>query len=286
MSEPEIIVEHRAALHYLLTEAAEIEHGLMCCYLYAAYSLKDGEADGLSPEHAAIVARFRRTIIDIARDEMVHLALVSNLLNAIGCAPHFGRQNFPVGVGYHPAGVVVSLAPFDRATLDHFLYLERPEGVAISDGEGFEPARRYERLQPPGRLVPSAQDYETVGHLYRGVRDGFVKMAEKWGEKKVFCGDPRLQIGADAMPMRGLTAVTDLASALAALDTIVSQGEGSPGHSERSHYELFLGIKRDLEAAVQADPMFAPAHPAPRNPVMRKPPTPDNRVCGIFRQLL
>ncbi len=278
MSEPEIIVEHRASLHYLLTEAAEIEHGLMCCYLYAAYSLKNGEADGLSKTHAALAARFRSTIVDIARDEMVHLALVSNLLNAIGCAPHFGRQNFPVGLGYHPAGVVVSLAPFDHATLDHFLYLERPEGVTIPDGAGFEPARRYERQQTPGRLIPSAQDYETVGHLYRGVRDGLVKMTEKWGEKKVFCGDTRLQIGADTIPMRGLSSVTDLASALAALDTIVTQGEGAPGHSEHSHYELFLGIKRELQAAETADPTLSLAHPAPRSPVMRKPPAPENRV--------
>lgn len=278
MSEPEIVVEHRASLHYLLTEAAEIEHGLMCCYLYAAYSLKSGEADGLSAQQAELVAGFRRTIIDVARDEMVHLALVSNLLSAIGCTPHFGRQNFPVAAGYHPAGIVVSLAPFNHATLDHFLYLERPEGVALPDGEGFAPARQYERSQLRGRLIPSAQDYETVGHLYRGVRDGLVKVVETWGEERVFCGDPRLQIGPEAMPMRGLGKVTDLASALAALDTIVTQGEGSPEHSEGSHYDSFRRLKRELEVAERADPTFVPAHPAPRNPVMRKPPAPEGRV--------
>lgn len=40
MNEPEIVVGHREQLLYLLTEAAEIEHGLMCCYLYAVFSLK------------------------------------------------------------------------------------------------------------------------------------------------------------------------------------------------------------------------------------------------------
>jgi len=163
--EPAIVTGEREQLAYLLTEAAEIEHGLMCCYLYAAYSLKRGEAEGLSPEEAAAVARWRSAIVDVAIDEMLHLALASNLLAAIGSSAHFQRQNFPVSPGYHPVGVVVSLAPFDRATLDHFIYLERPEGTVEPDGVGFEPSLRYERSARIDRLVPSAQDYATVGHL-------------------------------------------------------------------------------------------------------------------------
>ena len=41
--EPRIQVETREELIYLLAEAAAIEHNLMCCYLYAAWSLKRGE---------------------------------------------------------------------------------------------------------------------------------------------------------------------------------------------------------------------------------------------------
>ncbi len=278
MSEPTILIEHRAELHYLLTEAAEIEHGLMCCYLYAAFSLKDGERDGLSADEAAAVARIRAAIVDIARDEMVHLALVCNLLAATGAAPHLLRQNFPVTPGYHPAGVVVSLAPFDRETLKHFLYLERPEGVELPDGVGFAPSRTYVRGQAPGRLVPSAQDYETVGHLYRGIRAGLVALTDKWTGPKVFCGDPRLQVGPDVLAMTGLTTVVDLESALLAIDTIVTQGEGSPDHHETSHYERYLAIERDLAILEATNPAFAPAHPAARNPVMRKPPDPKDRV--------
>jgi CDGSH-type Zn-finger protein/uncharacterized Fe-S cluster protein YjdI len=277
MSEPEIIVEHRADLTYLLTEAAEIEHGLMCCYLYAAFSLRES-SEGLSPAEAAAVARFRSTILDVARDEMVHLALVSNLLSALGSAPHWQRQNFPVSPGYHPAGVVVSLAPFDRATLDHFLFLERPEGVSLPDGAGFAPSATYARGRARGRLVPSAQDYETVGHLYRGIRDGFVAMTERWGSAKVFCGDPRAQVGPEIMSMRGMSAVFDLPSALAAIDTIVTQGEGAPGHSEGSHYRRFLALQDELAALQAENPGFEPARAAARNPVMRRPPTPEGRV--------
>jgi hypothetical protein len=48
-----------------LAEAAEIEHGLMCCYLYAAFSLKRDESEGLSFAEVAAVADWRRTIVGI-----------------------------------------------------------------------------------------------------------------------------------------------------------------------------------------------------------------------------
>ena len=56
----------RESLLHALYEAAELEHNLMCTYLYAAFSLKDGEADGLSPEEAAALARWRSTIVHVA----------------------------------------------------------------------------------------------------------------------------------------------------------------------------------------------------------------------------
>src|SRR5262245_29435108 len=133
-NEPLIITQDREQLTYLLTEAAEVEHGLMCCYLYAAFSLRRGTGPGLDADEAAAVARWRDVILQVAIDEMLHLALVSNLLTAIGATPHFERPNFPVAPGYHPAGVVVSLAPFELATLEHFIFLERPEEVEVPDG--------------------------------------------------------------------------------------------------------------------------------------------------------
>jgi hypothetical protein len=41
----------REALLHMLYEAAELEHNLMCTYLYAAFSLKD-EQDGLQSDEA------------------------------------------------------------------------------------------------------------------------------------------------------------------------------------------------------------------------------------------
>lgn len=137
VSEPVIIIHHREQLAELLTEAVEIEHNLMCCYLFAAWSLKQGEAEGLSPKQAEAVGRWRQIITHVAVDEMTHFANANNLLAAIGGRPHLGRPNFPVSKGYHPADVIVALHPFNQSTIDHFVFLERPEGVELPDGEEF-----------------------------------------------------------------------------------------------------------------------------------------------------
>ena len=93
--EAPFVIEHREALIYMLCEAAELEHGIMCQYLYAAFSLKQSEAEGLTPAEADATSRWRKHISHIAAQEMLHLSLVQNLLSAIGAAPHLSRPNFP-----------------------------------------------------------------------------------------------------------------------------------------------------------------------------------------------
>ena len=95
MTEPRVVVAHREHLWWLLAEAAQLEHMIMCQYLYAEFSLKDGRRDGLTAGQAQAVGRWRKTLHEIAVEEMLHLALVSNLMTAIGAAPVFGRPNFP-----------------------------------------------------------------------------------------------------------------------------------------------------------------------------------------------
>ena len=80
----------------------QLEHMIMCQYLFAEFSLKDGVADGLTPEQAEAVDRWRKTLQGIAIEEMLHIALVANLMTAIGAAPTFGRPNFPQRSGLLP----------------------------------------------------------------------------------------------------------------------------------------------------------------------------------------
>jgi CDGSH-type Zn-finger protein/uncharacterized Fe-S cluster protein YjdI len=270
-SEPRILVETREELIYLLAEAAAIEHNLMCCYLYAAWSLKRGEEDGLTAAEAKAVRAWRGAIIRVAVEEMAHLTIAANLSSAIGGSPHFSRPNFPIAPGYHPSGVVVELARFSHAVLDHFIYLERPEGTEIADSPEFAHPDSYVRRIRRGALMPSAQDYGTVGHLYRGVRHGFTRLKHHLGEKELFCGDPASQIGPEDAGLPGICVVKDLRTADRAIDTIIEQGEGAPGHSEDSHYNRFIAIRQEFDALLAANPSFEPAFPVAHNPVMRRP---------------
>ncbi len=95
----------REHLIHLLTEAAELEHNILCSYLYAAFSLKSGVEEGLSEREAAADSQWRRVILNVAVEEMGHLAIVNNLLIAVGGVPHFDRPNLPLCRGL-PAGLL------------------------------------------------------------------------------------------------------------------------------------------------------------------------------------
>jgi hypothetical protein len=276
--EPAVIVGGRSQLFHLLTEASEVEHTLMCTYLYAAFSLKSGVGEGLSQEEAEAVAGWRKRILSVARDEMVHLLLVSNLLTAIGGRPHLSRPNFPVASGYFPAEVVVRLAPFDLATLDHFIYLERPRGYDLTDGAGFESPVRYEREEAYVGVMPGMQDYRTIGHLYDAIRENFTATADRIGEAALFIGPVGSQLGKDAVSLEGVEVVTDLAGALRAIEVIVEQGEGSGDDRTDSHYQRFRAIRDQHHALASRNPGFSPARPAATSPVMRRPPEDDGPV--------
>jgi CDGSH-type Zn-finger protein/uncharacterized Fe-S cluster protein YjdI len=268
----------RESLLSALYEAAELEHNLMCTYLYAAFSLRSGEEEGLSREEAAAVARWRQTIVDVAIDEMGHLAAVWNITAALGGSPRFGRGNFPLDPGMLPAGIVVKLAPFNEAVLQHFIFLERPHGSSEPDGEGFTPELQFKRGTDRIRLTPMGTDYDTVGTFYATLGENLRRFVERLGESGAFCGDPALQLSDAEVTLHGAKPVICLKTALAAFDAIVRQGEGASEDETGSHYQRFLGIRRELGELKAANPAFSPAYPAAVNPVLRPPLRPQGRV--------
>jgi hypothetical protein len=266
-----IEVNDREQLIYLLTEAAEIEHGLMCSYLYAAWTLKQSVDEGLTAEQCEVVKAWRGSIVGVAIEEMLHLALVSNLLSSLGAAAHFSRPNFPLGLGYHPSCVVIKLVPFTPDTAEHFVYLERPEGQTMPPANGFEPAVPYKRVAGPVLYSPTAQDYGTVSHLYQGIASGFKTLTARLGEEALFIGRPEVQVDPDVIGLDGMVTVTGLHSALAAISTIVEQGEGTSGESEHSHYQTFVSIRDQYHGFQAADPAFRPYRNVAVNPLMFAP---------------
>jgi len=260
----------REQLLYWLHEAAEIEHHLMCCYLYAAFSLKRSDPAWSDTQRDA-VERWRRLIMSVVFEEMTHLALVGNLAQALGASPHVNRPAFPVDSGPYPAGFVIRLQPFSAATIEHFKFLERPSHERLADAAGFVPQREYRRAVPEGRLSPGPRDYDTVGELYEVLAQSLDACAAAFGEAALFVGDPALQVDALLVPLPGMQAVTDLASARQAIHTIVTQGEGAGSDQIDSHFCRFTRLGEELAALTAADPGFEPAWPAATNPVMNAP---------------
>jgi CDGSH-type Zn-finger protein/uncharacterized Fe-S cluster protein YjdI len=276
MTDP-ILTPTREQLVHSLYEAAELEHNLMCTYLYAAFSLKEA-SEGLSPEEAQAVARWRQAIMQVAVGEMGHLTAVWNITAALGGAPRFGRGNFPLDPGFLPAGVVVKLAPFSEASLQHFIFLERPIGSLEPEGEGYKLEHPFKRSPGAARLTPMAVDYDTVGEFYTMLERGLKFMAGKLGEGTLFCGSPALQLSSDELDLDGAKPVLCLKTALGACDTIIRQGEGARSDEPDSHFNKFIAIREEFRMLRRKNSAFAPAHPAAHNPVLRRPPNPEGRV--------
>src|SRR6266496_2912178 len=269
--EPPLRVERREELIWLLSQACELEHGLMCEYLFAQFSLKRSPEDGLSAEQAAKVAGWETVLIDVIKQEMLHLALATNLLTALGAAPHLHRPNFPVLSRWYPPGVQIALVPFGERALRHFIYLERPEGMDLADGGEALRVVQAQPLTDGDSLMAVPEDYQTVGHLYRGIEQGLERLVDRRGEGGVFIGPPEAQATTEVFEWAELTAVTDLGSARAAIELIVEQGEGARGDWRNAHFGKFVALLDDYLATRAADPGFEPARPV-EPAYVRRPP--------------
>jgi len=237
---------------------------VMCQYLYAAFSMKDREDDGLSDVQLAAVKRWRREIIHIAEQEMLHLALVQNLLTAVGASSAFGRPNFPLAPHAWPAGIKMALLPFGEASLRHFAYLERPDGLDMADQDALSAVEKAAPLPRASEdeIGAHLQDFETIGELYRAIELGLDRLAQRLGEQRLFAGPPDAQAtGAHFWGFDDLRPVTDLASARLAIDTIVEQGEGARGEWRDAHFGRLVTILDEFLELKDADPAFEPARP-------------------------
>jgi hypothetical protein len=262
-AERPIVIQHREALIYTLGKAAELEHLVMCQYLYAAFSLKEEVKEGVPEELLPAVVAWKRELIHIGEQEMLHLALVQNLLNSVGAAPRLGRPNFPLPAAAMPANVQMALLPFGEPALRHFAYLERPEGIEMADQEGFAAMAKARELphDEADEIGPHLQDFDTVGHLYRSIEDGFAALAERMGEERLFIGPGTAQATSDDVGFDELLAVTDLASARAAIEVVVEQGEGARGDRPDAHFGRLIRILDEYLDIRERYPDFQPARP-------------------------
>jgi hypothetical protein len=245
----------------VLSEASTLEHMVMCEYLFAAFSLKKSESEGLGTAEMERVRRWEGVITTVAIQEMTHLALVNNMLISIGHGPFFKHPNFPQPSRYFAPNVRLALIPFGEQALKHFLYLERPEGMAIEGVPGFEVLGDLGPSEGERRIVPQKEYFSTVGSLYRGIERGFRDLTSRLGEARVFLGARQTQATEELFALPGLLRVENLPSAIRAVDGIVEMGEGARGNWENAHFGMFLGIFKEFSEVKKSNPGFSPTKP-------------------------
>jgi hypothetical protein len=270
IDEPALVLEHREPLIYMLCAAAELEHVLMCEYLFAAFSLKRSVEEGLTAEQLAVVDRWRSTLLLVAKQEMLHLAINCNLVSSLGASPHLSRPNLPQPARHYPGGVRLAMLPFAEKALRHFLFLERPEGMDLDDAEGLEAVRSAVPVMGGEEIAPHLQEFETVGHLYRSIEAGFLHLSESIGEERLFLGPGEAQAHGELFGWPQLAPVTSCEAAMRSIEAIVEQGEGSRGDWRDAHFGRFLQMLNEYMEMMEANPGLEVARPV--LPVLVRPP--------------
>lgn len=245
----------RSDLLKLLCEAAELEHGIACSYLYAGFSLKrDLSEGGMTWEEQQKVRRWAAQIYFVASQEMLHLALVWNLTTAIGGTPYYLRPNFPQKSKYYPLNARLALEPFGLRSLRRFILYERPQDLS--------PGRDLRKLLAFEGEDPEQIDFGSIGELYALIESGFRNI----DEHELFIGTPDQQITRDLIHFQEIVSVVDRVSAIKAIETITEQGEGTRHDRQDSHYGAFIAILNELLASKTSGSQFSPARPAMLNP--------------------
>jgi rubrerythrin len=214
-------------VHKLLQQAIELEHATVPPYLYALYSLD-------ASKNKEIVNILQSVVVE----EMLHMTLASNVLNALGGTPNIEHRDFiPEYPGPLPGGVesqlIVQLAPFsigNNSQLKTFLTIEEPENP----------------IDYPVKLLIEGSKKITIGEFYQNIKEFIIKIGDS-----AFTNPPRHQVGPDLM--EGSIVVTNVDTACQAIETIVRQGEGTeqsptePGPYEWAHYYRFEQINKGKE---------------------------------------
>jgi Ferritin-like len=211
-----------AELQHYLQAALEIEHLTIPVYLTGLYSIRPG-----SNRYAY------DSIRSVVMEEMLHMTLVANILNAVGADPEVAHSEF---LPNYPAVLPMSDPPH-RIPLQSF----SPEALhTFTDIE--QPRRRSD--------ASNQASWTSIGQFYDLIRQGLENLVRNGKEEAVFAGTdarrraghkPPRQIDSGQMYNTGgrLFPVAGLADALRAIEVISEQGEGADGTIFDSDHTLF-----------------------------------------------
>jgi rubrerythrin len=214
--------------------AIRVELSTIPPYLYAMYSIEDQTSE------AALLIR------SIVVEEMLHAVLATNLLLAVGGTPDFAGTayvpRYPMALPHHRPPLTLDLAACSLDVVrDLFMRIEQPE----THGAPAEP-----------------DEFETLGQFYHALEIGVEDLSTRFDlfsnpqtDHQVSDEDFYQPVALDADDSGGLVMITDLASAIEAIEIIVHQGEGmsdekwaDPEHRELTHYYKLARISDGTSA--------------------------------------
>ena len=200
-----------------LQSAIGVEFGTLPPYLYSMFSIPPGE----NVDSAELIR-------SVLMEEMVHMCLASNILNALGGDPRLTPPTYPGelpgDIGPDRKPLVVSLLPFSKAAMEQGMSIEKPEQPPHFPIVAFAAAPTDEAV--------------TIGQFYDAL-DAFLATLgpQDWQGGRHQINDTQFLTGQ-------LFAVNNYADAHRAISTIVSEGEGSKDNpldfaDEIAHYYRF-----------------------------------------------
>jgi Ferritin-like len=209
--------------------ALELELSTIPPYLVALLSIK-------LPGNRESAELIRSVMIE----EMLHLALVANVLNAVGGKPRLDKNAIPryplkmkfEGKVFEDRKFWINLAPFSEPVIKTFLQIEQPQNPPPPQGGVTAYIVKLD--------VPAL----TIGEFY-GQIVSLLEEMEHESPGNVFVGKPEYQIKKDYYWAGGgdLVVVQDLTTAKEALDLVIKQGEGAwtsgPGQVARDFNDNF-----------------------------------------------
>lgn len=201
-----------------LQTAIGIEFATLPVYLYARFSLLPGANQRAADNLGAII-----------NQEMIHMCLACNILNALGGAPKLTPPVYPGPIpgDIGPPGgkpLEVHLLPFSPEAMAQGMAIEQPE-----DPPNF-PIKTL--------LAAEAPTTVTIGQFYAALDQFLATLpASDWTPNRHQIDDAQFFAGQ-------LFPVNDYADAHRAIGEIVSEGEGAPGdpldfQGEVAHYYRF-----------------------------------------------
>ncbi len=195
-------IRKRKSLHKHLQTAIMLEHATIPAYLTALYSIKNADNSD-----AGLVLR------SVVIEEMLHLTLAANVLNAVGGSPKINRRKFvpkyPTRLPHSANRFEVSTERFSPSAVETFMRIEHPGKGPVEE--------------------PQPDEYDTIGQFYLAIEEGLTWLCDKHGEKEIFTGAADLQIRPQDYYGSGgrIIEVKNLATAIAAIREIIDQGEGA-----------------------------------------------------------